>query len=207
MREKGELSYRIFNDCDDAPSSNTLRRLDFGALCQKAGFKLPKETIARLKGSRLVRRLRKKVMDKIQRQFPERVSQLGRSEARFLIDNSTVVSLRLCRFVRYVKGEPRWNRPPVLSKKSNATLLALMNPSNTVVEQFIAIPRAKMPAVRRLGLQSSCMNRGTRFGKIDDLCEIIRSLERSEWPRNGAVEELAAPVIIEGQRVDSGAKG
>ncbi len=105
---KRRPSYRIFNDCDDAPSSTTLRRLDFAALCQKAGFKLPKGTIACLKGSRLVRRLRKEVMDKIQSSFRMKTSSCT-SEARFLIDNSTVVSLRLCRFVRYVKGEPRWN--------------------------------------------------------------------------------------------------
>ena len=152
-REKGYLSQKLIDKSRRVPSANTYYRR-FGPLrklYELVGYKQWEEYFQRRVRAQQTERIHIALVEHIESLFPDFISLVGHKPKRrrlLLVDNRILVSVSLCRSIKWPNGRPCWKHDPVKEEKRNITLLCLLNATNDGVKDYYLF--------RSLGRSSNC---------------------------------------------------
>jgi hypothetical protein len=175
LKEKGRLSYTIFERTPSAPSCRTIRLLlPFADLCREVGYQLPRRYISQSNSIKRAFRLQKELVCKFADQFSDEVSILSGLRLRMLVDNHIAVSFLVCRLLPLIKGNPRWTVHPVPSESANVTLICRLNVQNTAPHSFFVFPKIDLPGRHIFGDGDAWLRKGKRLKSVSQFCEVAR---------------------------------
>jgi DNA invertase Pin-like site-specific DNA recombinase len=182
LKERGTLSYQLFDRSEGMPRSKTLRRFGFADLCERLGHKLPQRFFAVSAAIRNTLQLHQEIIETFADRFPNDLSLVPGRWPRLLLDNQAVISLLLCR----QKPERRWRISPVPNDRANVTIICRLNITNSGAKDFFVFPRMSLLTAHRFRDCDPWLSTGKRLDDISQLCTVLRAAVASSEPQGGS---------------------
>jgi DNA invertase Pin-like site-specific DNA recombinase len=178
LKRKGRISEDIIRAVPGMPAPSTIVKVlgSYQQLYKELGYE--QQTVDYLKSAQIERamRLRRKIVSRIKELFPDNVTitHLPRkSRSMFLIDQSFMVSLLLCRS-KYKHGRLTWVIEPDELERPYITLLCRMNRTHDRVLDYYLVP--KMDARWLLRPNDPWLRQGERLHSLSDFYSRVRKI-------------------------------
>lgn len=181
-REKGYLTTAIIEAADDILSAESYRRR-FGSLVaayELAGYQpAPRRRLAETAGRYQT------VLAAVAEQMVAKIQQFGGCAAidpepgLFSVNDGCRISLGSARAVKYVSDRVRWRVHADRRAKSDLTLVARMDASNSKIAAYYLLPTADLTKSKAkvLRLSNPIFAQTCRYDSLDALCRVCAGLD------------------------------
>jgi len=183
-REKGYLSQIIIDKSRRVPAMNTYYRR-FGSLrdiYRLIGYPQWDEYFKRRDRATQTERLHACLVQRIAAMFPDRVSvfhQHAKRRQLLVFDERIVVSVYLCRSIKWPNGRPCWKFDPVRGEKHNITLLCTLNPNNDDVQTFYLFQSLGRTGNYKFGPGNKWVAKAKHLASLSELGGSIVEIDKS----------------------------
>jgi len=184
LAAKGYLSESLIRKTPGLPATTTIHN-HFGSyreLYKAVGYQLPAQDWYRGERAEQSRQLRKKLVKRLSRMFPDHVHVTNPSySARSIleVDHSFLVGVLIC--LTYQRpGENRfWLVHPTSVERKNITLLCKLNPNRTRIVSYHLLPNIDIPHKSHHSYQNDpWLNRGPSLRKLSDFYSVLMRFRR-----------------------------
>ena len=192
LKRKGYLSETLLQRTPGMPSTTTLHS-HFGTyrqLYDLVGYHLHSEDIFKGEQSKRSLLLRRRLVARIKRLFPEHVSvtrlSANRTRSILLIDGVMKVSLILCARKRGRRGRQVWDLEPNDAERDFITLICTMNHSHNRVVGYYLLPN--MRPFKSKAVPDGYLRRAQKLQSLAEFYSGVMSL----WAERSCVRRIQA---------------
>jgi DNA invertase Pin-like site-specific DNA recombinase len=198
LARHGRLSYRLIAETPEMPSPSSYRGR-FGSLrrvYELIGYGGP-ETLGPIDRRRRTQALRDKLIREIGATFPGDVSierRGGRWRSLLRLNTGLRVSVIIAHSIGTKSKGLTWQINPVPHERSYVTLLALLNGSNSVVEEMLLFPNIEKQSRFYVAKDNVWLKRGVLLKCESELLDAVRTISeclRRKERRRSLVDNLA----------------
>jgi DNA invertase Pin-like site-specific DNA recombinase len=185
LKAKGRLSETLLLKARGMPATSTIHR-HFGSyrqLYERVGYRLETIDVQNNAGCEATLQLRRKVVTTIRQLFPDKVAIThlpGKTRSMFLIDNTFMVSILLCRDRISEAGRKGWSLEPRAAERHYITLVCAMNKTRDRVLHYFVL--RSTDDFRSACFHDSFLRRAERLPRLADFYQKVKTL----WARTSA---------------------
>jgi hypothetical protein len=184
LASEGRLSLRLIKNSADVPSPSTYRHR-FGGLrkaYQLIGYGRP-DQFGPMDLRRRTQALREDLLIQIATLFPNEISIVrkgGRWRPRLRMKNGRIVTVLVARSIGTRTGHFKWQIDPIVHERHHVTLLALLDASNSVIQEMYVLSRMDRQRRFKIAADDDWLRHGELLKALAQFPEAVKTASRSE---------------------------
>ena len=182
LNDRGYLYEALIDRSRRVPSLNTYYRRfgSLGKVYELVGYSQRKEYFLRRRRAQRTEQLHVNLVQRIAGLFPESISLAHNPPKRrrlLLVDGHILVSVYLCRSIKWPNGRPCWKLDPVKGEKHNITLLCALNSDNDEVQSMYLFPSLGRTGTYKFGAAGKWLDTAKRLRSLTELHDAVLAAE------------------------------